>query len=1114
MSSQKKEKNYKLFINNLDSWFSNFLIETFRTDHLPDFKNKYEISGNISNWKNDLPLYFTPSKIIDIDYDLSYNSDLFKNDIYIYNLNTGNINEIKYIINGLKENKFDNEKTFILISNIMTWAKTPVKIKDNENEDDERIYVEPIDEDEERERIRKEQEEKERKEREEKEREEKEKEEKEKEEKSKKKKKTLKEENENKEEEDKNLQNNEKEENNENNENDNNNNNNNNVIVEENENEIENKKYFVYYTENEYSKRIPSRKYYQYKYVENSLLNLNKIPNIKAYVICPGFIYGYGETNFYEIFKLAILNLPINKIIQKYFNNYIPTIHIKDIINIIKKIIDKKPENKYLLAFDNSKNKTLKWVIKSIYKCIGNINNMIEIEKTEKKIENIENENENNENEIKVEEENRSKKKKRTRKQIEEEALKEEQEKKRLEEERLKKEEEERIKKELEEKMKNQPIIFHNNFPSELLTFDIKILPSNFVSGEIIEEISDKNLNENSNEENNNNNNNSTPQLKLTKEPKFIPLFKWHCPNGINSNCKSIRKEFLKYRNLYQNKIYVLGSPYTGKTTISKILSKIFYLPLINENDIINYSNDLINNKIDSTNLNTNEERRNSIENDLIKDINKHYENIKNNLAEEEENYNKKKKKNDPPFNANDYLKLNTDLINRVFKRRALENDINIYGFILDGYPNNYEDAKDLFENNIQNNNEDIFPNSIVIFNEIDDEFLINRIKNSKEFPSDLKSPEAQNILETMNKRLNEIKENKKDENYKSLLNYFEEFNEQNPLNKINIIKIDSNKEIYDLIKEIQEEIKKNNKNSINSITNYFNCNKYDYDYIKEIDEIREEEERKKKEEEEEKKRKEEDEEMIKEGKDPKIEREKEENLKKQKEEEEKKNKEIENFKYANDREINEKIKEIFNKNDFENESHDNLLNILEERFESKENTIISSINDPFKEEREKEFKLLEKKSEILRRYLAENVLPILTKGIIEICDNMPQDPVEYLSNFLLEATFERARLRELSKKNKENENNEENNENENKENNEKNSSNLNNSENNDDVDNNKNENNEKKEDENNNNENNENLVRKTFSDENVHKSKKEEKNNKNNKIRFSIPNESSNNVI
>ena len=396
MSTQKKEKINKLFINNLDSWFSNFLIETFRTDHVPESKNKCEISGNLSNWKNELPLYFTPSKIINIDYDLTYSSELFQNDIYIYNLNTGNIKEIKYIINGLKENKFDNEKTFILISNIMTWAKTPVKIKDDINNEingdedninyDERIYIEPIDEDEEIERIRKEQEEKERKEREEREREEREKEEKEKEEKNKKKKKGTikKEEIENKEEEEKKSQN--QEENNNENKEDNNN------IIEENNNiENENKKYFIYYTENEYSKRIPSHKYYQFKYIENSLLDLNKIPNIKAYVICPGFLYGYGESNFFEIFKLATLNLPIHKIIPKYFNNYIPTIHIKDIINIIKKIIDKKPDDKYLLAFDNAKNKTLKWVLKSIYKCMGNVNNMIEIEKNE-------NNNDNNNN--------------------------------------------------------------------------------------------------------------------------------------------------------------------------------------------------------------------------------------------------------------------------------------------------------------------------------------------------------------------------------------------------------------------------------------------------------------------------------------------------------------------------------------------------------------------------------------------------------------------------------------------------------------------------------------------------------------------------------------------
>ena len=44
---------------------------------------------------------------------------------------------------------------------------------------------------------------------------------------------------------------------------------------------------------------------------------------------------------------------------------------------------------------------------------------------------------------------------------------------------------------------------------------------------------------------------------------------------------------------------------------------------------------------------------------------------------------------------------------------------------------------------------------------------------------------------------------------------------------------------------------------------------------------------------------------------------------------------------------------------------------------------------------------LLEKKSEILRRYLSENVIPILSKGILNICQNLPDDPVESLAKYL-----------------------------------------------------------------------------------------------------------------
>ena len=79
--------------------------------------------------------------------------------------------------------------------------------------------------------------------------------------------------------------------------------------------EEENKPIIVYYTEKDYLLRKPNVKYTQYKYVENEALLLNQKKNVKAYVICPGFIYGYGEKTFYSIFRNAILNLPIEEIL-------------------------------------------------------------------------------------------------------------------------------------------------------------------------------------------------------------------------------------------------------------------------------------------------------------------------------------------------------------------------------------------------------------------------------------------------------------------------------------------------------------------------------------------------------------------------------------------------------------------------------------------------------------------------------------------------------------------------------------------------------------------------------------------------------------------------------
>ena len=42
-----------------------------------------------------------------------------------------------------------------------------------------------------------------------------------------------------------------------------------------------------------------------------------------------------------------------------------------------------------------------------------------------------------------------------------------------------------------------------------------------------------------------------------------------------------------------------------------------------------------------------------------------------------------------------------------------------------------------------------------------------------------------------------------------------------------------------------------------------------------------------------------------------------------------------------------------------------------------------------------------------MRRYLAENVLPLLSLGILHVANERPDDPVEALADYLLAKTFE-----------------------------------------------------------------------------------------------------------
>jgi adenylate kinase len=93
---------------------------------------------------------------------------------------------------------------------------------------------------------------------------------------------------------------------------------------------------------------------------------------LKSYIVCPGLIYGCDQTVFYEYYRMAWLQKAEGLPIVDAGKNYIPTIHIKDLISLVKRIVETKPDVPgYIFAVDRTKNKTLRHIIKAVSKSVG-----------------------------------------------------------------------------------------------------------------------------------------------------------------------------------------------------------------------------------------------------------------------------------------------------------------------------------------------------------------------------------------------------------------------------------------------------------------------------------------------------------------------------------------------------------------------------------------------------------------------------------------------------------------------------------------------------------------------------------------------------------------------
>ena len=124
----------------MNSWLSNFIIEEFRTDYMPEAKMKKNIfMGTIDLSGSPLPVLFEAK--ITIKIGNKYNQEVFQNDIFIFNLDDSNLSEVEFMIHGLQAIKYENKKILILISNIMTWSNTPIKTLEinKESFDEEKV---------------------------------------------------------------------------------------------------------------------------------------------------------------------------------------------------------------------------------------------------------------------------------------------------------------------------------------------------------------------------------------------------------------------------------------------------------------------------------------------------------------------------------------------------------------------------------------------------------------------------------------------------------------------------------------------------------------------------------------------------------------------------------------------------------------------------------------------------------------------------------------------------------------------------------------------------------------------------------------------------------------
>lgn len=126
------------------------------------------------------------------------------------------------------------------------------------------------------------------------------------------------------------------------------------------------------FTEEDYRKRKAHPNFKSHLSCEKLTIKLGKTNKSKlmTYVVASGLTYGEGENLFHFLFKTAWLGSSPQLHIYGNGQSVLPTIHIRDLANIVVNICDQKPKVRYILAVDDG-NSTLEDIVRSISNNLG-----------------------------------------------------------------------------------------------------------------------------------------------------------------------------------------------------------------------------------------------------------------------------------------------------------------------------------------------------------------------------------------------------------------------------------------------------------------------------------------------------------------------------------------------------------------------------------------------------------------------------------------------------------------------------------------------------------------------------------------------------------------------